>query len=165
MDMTRMLTDQKNNSPYRMLMSEMGMTRMPTSMSATASERRKKLVAFCSFFSSDTARITRMFPPIVRKMMMRMSSAGQFFSFIASRSTTPLAPGPTPSGPVGYCDRLASGSAQTAPVWFRRVMVEELPGHAAIQPATSREAVVDLNPPRRGPTPWGLPISRAGGGL
>ncbi|KAJ8407153.1 hypothetical protein AAFF_G00288290, partial [Aldrovandia affinis] len=56
-----------------MLIREMGMTRMPTSMSATASERRKKLVAFCSFFSSDTAKMTRMFPPMVRKMMMRIS--------------------------------------------------------------------------------------------
>lgn len=75
------------NSPYRMLMSEMGMTKMPTSMSATARERRKKFVAFCSFFSSDTARITKIFPPIVRKIITRISRAGQFFSFITSLST------------------------------------------------------------------------------
>ena len=68
--------------PYSTLMSETGMTRMPTSMSATASERRKKFVAFCSFFSRDTARMTRMFPPMVRRMMTRISRAGQFFSFM-----------------------------------------------------------------------------------
>lgn len=70
-----------------MLMREMGMTKMPTSMSATASERRKKLVAFWSFFSSDTAKITKIFPPIVKKMITSIKRAGQFFSFITSLST------------------------------------------------------------------------------
>lgn len=63
-----------------MLISETGMTRKPTSMSATARERKKKLVAFCSFLSRDTARMSRMLPTTVKKMTIKMSRAGQFFS-------------------------------------------------------------------------------------
>lgn len=55
----------------------MGITSNPTSRSATARDIRKKLVAFWSFLSSDTARMTRMFPPMVGKMTRRMSSAAQ----------------------------------------------------------------------------------------
>lgn len=55
----------------------MGMTNTPTSRSATAKDMRKKLVAFWSFLSNDTARMTRMFPPIVGMMTKRISNAAQ----------------------------------------------------------------------------------------
>lgn len=61
------------------------MTRIPTSMSATARDIKKKFVAFWSFFSKDTAIITSMFPPMVRIMMIKIIKAGQFFSFIDDR--------------------------------------------------------------------------------
>lgn len=106
-------------------MSEIGITRMPTNMSATAKDRRKKLVAFCSFFSSDTARITRMFPPMVSRMMMSISSAGQFFTL---------------SGlPVGTVEDRPT--ARLVRLWFRLVVV--FPGQL-IQPLMSTEAVVEL---------------------
>lgn len=133
-------------------MREIGMTRMPTSMSATASDRKKKLVAFWSFFSSETARITRMLPPIVSAMMTSMSSAGQFLSLIAACETDcwerleskplamaaplPLTPTPIPHGQE---------------LWFRsRELLLLLPGQA-IQPPTSKEEVVEPKPPRRAP--------------
>lgn len=56
----------------------MGITRSPTNRSATARDSRKKLVAFCSFLSSDTARMTRMFPPIVGMMTIMISRAAHF---------------------------------------------------------------------------------------
>lgn len=127
-------------------MRDMGMTRMPTSMSATASDLRKKLVAFCSFFSRDTARITRMLPPMVSAMMTSMSSAGQFFSFIAVLVTEPwvklstpalMAAAPTPPPPRPRpSDR----------VWLRS---RELLLSQAIRLPTSREEVVVLKPPSR----------------
>lgn len=70
-------------------MSAVGMTRTPTSRSATARERRKKLVALCSFFSKDTASITKIFPPTVKKMMTRMIKAGQFFPLLMQLVTSP----------------------------------------------------------------------------
>lgn len=127
-------------------MREIGMTRMPTSMSATASDLRKKLVAFWSFFSSDTAKITRMLPPIVSAMMTSMSSAGQFFSFItalvtdswvklSSPALMAAAPPPLPPIPMPH-DR----------DWLRS---RGLLLGQAIRLPTSREEVVVLNPPRR----------------
>ena len=112
---------------------------MPTSMSATASERRKKLVAFCSFFSSDTARMTRMFPPMVRKMMTRIRSAGQFFSFMGSREMV-----------WASTERLPPESAPWR-LWFR--LTDAFPGQATHPPyrPISSEAVVEPNPPSRGP--------------
>lgn len=126
-------------SPYRMLMSEMGITRMPTNMSATAKDRRKKLVAFCSFFSSDTAIITRMFPPMVSRMMMSMRSAGQFFSLITSLAIPWLEDEAE--------ERLALESVQNR-LWFRLMVV--FPGQVT-QPLMSKEAVVELKPPISGP--------------
>lgn len=128
-------------------MRDMGMTRMPTSMSATASDLRKKLVAFCSFFSRDTARITRMLPPMVSAMMTSMSSAGQFFSFMDVLVTEPrvklstpalMAAAPTPPPPPRPrpSDR----------VWLRS---RELLLSQAIRLPTSREEVVVLKPPSR----------------
>lgn len=55
----------------------MGMTNTPTSRSATAKDIRKKLVAFWSFLSNDTARMTRMFPPMVGMMTKTISNAAQ----------------------------------------------------------------------------------------
>lgn len=72
-----------------MLMSAAGMTRTPTSRSATASERRKKLVALCSFFSRDTASITKIFPPTVKKMMTKIIKADQFFPLFQQLVTSP----------------------------------------------------------------------------
>lgn len=131
-------------SPYRMLMSEMGITRMPTNMSATAKDRRKKLVAFCNFFSSDTAIITRMFPPMVSRMMMSMSSAGQFFSLIIWLSKLWLED--------EVEERLVLGSVSCR-LWFRLMVVF---WGQVIQPLMSTEAVVKLKPPRSGPA--GAPI-------
>lgn len=131
-------------SPYRMLMSEMGITRMPTNISATAKDRRKKLVAFCSFFSSDTAMITRMFPPMVSRMMISISSAGQFFSLIASLAMPWLEDEAE--------ERLMLGSVPNR-LWFRLMVV--FPGQV-IQPLISTEAVVELKPPISGPA--GAPI-------
>ncbi len=54
------------------------MTSNPTSRSATARDIRKKLVAFWSFLSNDTARMTRMFPPMVGMITRKMSSAAQW---------------------------------------------------------------------------------------
>lgn len=71
-------------------MSDTGMTRIPTSMSATASDIRKKFVAFCNFFSKDTAIITNMFPPMVSRMTTKMRRAGQFFSLTDIRETSPF---------------------------------------------------------------------------
>ncbi|TRZ04620.1 hypothetical protein HGM15179_012931 [Zosterops borbonicus] len=71
-------------------MSDTGMTRIPTSMSATASDIRKKFVAFCNFFSKDTAIITNMFPPMVSRMTTRIRRAGQFFSLMDIRETSPF---------------------------------------------------------------------------
>lgn len=130
-------------------MRDMGMTRMPTSMSATASDLRKKLVAFCSFFSKDTARITRMFPPMVSAMMTSISSAGQFFSFIAvlvteswvKLSTPPLmaaAPPPPPPPPPR--------PSPNDRVWLRS---RELLLSQAIRFPSSRDEVVVLKPPSR----------------
>lgn len=61
-------------------MRAMGITKSPTNRSATASDIRKKLVAFCSFLSSHTARMTRMFPPIVGMITITISKAAQFSS-------------------------------------------------------------------------------------
>lgn len=63
---------------YRILISEAGITRKPTSMSATASEQRKKLVALCSLPSRDTAIMTSIFPAIVKNIITRINRAGQF---------------------------------------------------------------------------------------
>lgn len=71
-------------------MSDTGMTRIPTSMSATASDIRKKFVAFCNFFSKDTAIITSMFPPMVSRMTTRIRRAGQFFSLTDIREASPF---------------------------------------------------------------------------
>lgn len=132
-------------------MREMGMTRIPTSMSATASDLRKKLVAFWSFFSNDTASITRMLPPIVSAMMIRISSAGQFFSLIIVLVTDvwvklsrPALMAATPPPPTFPHDR----------VWFTSMGL--LLGHT-IRPPTSKEEVVVPNPPRR--TLAGPPIT------
>lgn len=125
-------------------MSETGITRMPTNMSATAKDRRKKLVAFCSFFSSDTAIITRMFPPMVSRMMMSIRSAGQFFSLMACLAM--------PGLEDEVEDRLVLGSFQNR-LWFRLMVV--FPGHV-IQPLMSTEAVVELKTPISGPA--GAPI-------
>lgn len=129
------------NSPYRTLMSEMGITRMPTNMSATAKDLRKKLVAFCSFFSSDTAMMTRMFPPMVSRMMMSISSAGQFFSLFVFFGLEDEVE-----------ERLDPGSLQNR-LWFKLTVV--FPGQV-IQPLMSTEAVVALKLPRSGPA--GAPI-------
>lgn len=131
-------------SPYRMLMSEMGITKMPTNMSATAKERRKKLVAFCSFFSSDTAMITRMFPPMVSKMMMSISSAGQFFSWVASLAMPWL---------EDEVEEKLMLELVPNRLWFRLLVV--FLGQF-IQPLMSTEAVVELKPPISGPA--GAPI-------
>lgn len=66
------------NLPYRIVTRAMGITRTPTNRSATASDIRKKLVAFCSFLSRETARMTRMFPPMVGMMTVTISRAAQF---------------------------------------------------------------------------------------
>lgn len=71
-------------------MSDTGMTRIPTSMSATASDIRKKFVAFCNFFSKDTAIITNMFPPMVSRMTTKIRRAGQFFSLTDIREASPF---------------------------------------------------------------------------
>lgn len=71
-------------------MSDTGMTRIPTSMSATARDIRKKFVAFCNFFSKDTAIITNMFPPMVSRMTTKIRRAGQFFSLTDIRETSPF---------------------------------------------------------------------------
>lgn len=129
-----------------MLMREMGMTRMPTSMSATASDLRKKLVAFWSFFSRDTARITRMFPPIVSAMMTSMSSAGQFFSFITVLVTDSWVKLSTPALMAAAPPLLPPSPIPHGRVWLRS---RGLLLGQAIRPPTSREDVVVLNPPRR----------------
>lgn len=64
---------------YRMVISETGITRKPTSMSATASEQRKKLVALCSLVLRDTAIMTSIFPAMVKNIITKMNRAGQFF--------------------------------------------------------------------------------------
>lgn len=61
-------------------MRAMGITKSPTNKSATASDIRKKFVAFWSFLSSHTARMTRMFPPIVGMITITISKAAQFSS-------------------------------------------------------------------------------------
>ncbi len=69
------------------------MTSNPTSRSATARDIRKKLVAFWSFLSNDTARMTRMFPPMVGMITRRMSSAAQCSgspSWLDSQSSLPV---------------------------------------------------------------------------
>lgn len=127
-------------------MREIGMTRMPTSMSATASDLRKKLVAFWSFFSRDTARITRMFPPTVSAMITRISSAGQFFSLITVLVTNlvvelskpkliaaALAPPLLPPVPNARVWLKSSGLLLAQTIWL----------------PTSREGMVVPNPPRR----------------
>lgn len=76
--------------PYSTAMSDTGMTRIPTSMSATAKDIRKKFVAFCNFFSKDTAIITSMLPPMVSRMMTKIKRAGQFFSLTDIRETSPF---------------------------------------------------------------------------
>lgn len=123
------------------------MTKMPTSMSATASDLRKKLVAFWSFFSRDTAKITRILPPIVSAMMTSISSAGQFFSFITALVTDSwvklsrpplMAAAPPPT--------LLPSPIPHGRLWLRS---RGLLLGQAIRPPTSREEVVVLNPPRR----------------
>lgn len=141
-----------------MLIREIGITRIPTSMSATASDLRKKLVAFWSFFSSDTARMTRMFPPIVSAMMTSMSSAGQFFSLITALLTDSwvvklsrpkLMPEATPP-PLLLPSPIPHGR-----VWLRS---KGLLLGQAIRLPTSKEDVVVPNPPRRALA--GPPISK-----
>lgn len=126
-------------SPYRILISEMGITSMPTNISATAKDRKKKFVAFCSFFSSDTARITRIFPPTVNTMMTNMRSAGQFFSLITSLATRCVED--------TVEEKLAWGSDRSR-LWFRLMVV--LLGQV-IQALRSREAVVEPKLPSNGP--------------
>lgn len=84
------LKKEGSHLPYRTAMSDTGMTRIPTSMSATAKDIRKKFVAFCNFFSKDTAIITSMFPPMVSRMMTKIKRAGQFFSLTDIRETSPF---------------------------------------------------------------------------
>lgn len=128
-------------------MRDIGMTRMPTSMSATANDLRKKLVAFCSFFSRDTARITRMLPPMVSAMMTRMSSAGQFFPFIAVLVTEPWVKLSTPALMAAAPPLLPPSPNPTHDrVWLSS---RELLLGQAIRLPTSREEVVVLKPPRR----------------
>lgn len=88
------------NSLYKMVTRASGITRTPTSRSATASDMRKKLVALCSFFSRETARMTRMFPPMVGMMTMRISRAAQL-------SSVP--------GAAAGCELLLSSRAAAAP--------------------------------------------------
>lgn len=89
------------NSPYNMVTRARGITRTPTSRSATASDMRKKLVALCSFFSRETARMTRMFPPMVGMMTMMISRAAQFSS--------------VPGGGGSVCVLLLSSGAAAVP--------------------------------------------------
>lgn len=89
------------NSPYKMVTRARGITRTPTSRSATASDMRKKLVALCSFLSSETARMTRMFPPMVGTMTMMISRAAQFSS--------------VPGAAAVGCELLLSSRAAAAP--------------------------------------------------
>lgn len=127
-------------------MRDIGMTRMPTSMSATASDLRKKLVAFWSFFSRDTARITRILPPMVSAMMTRISSAGQFFSFITVLVTDSWVKLSTPALMAAAPPLLPPSPIPHGRVWFRSRGLGL--GHA-IRPPSSSEDVVVLKPPRR----------------